>query len=43
MISAFGSAIRLPFVPPASKTAPKLAARPTQMVDTSQRSYCMVS
>ena len=34
MISAFGSAMRLPFVPEESRKAPMLAARPTQIVQT---------
>ncbi len=34
---AFGNAKRLPLVPPASSTAPPLAASPTQYVATGQR------
>ena len=43
MISALGSARRLPFVPEDSKNAPIEAAMPTQMVDTSHLMNCMVS
>ena len=43
MISAFGSARRLPFVPDDSKNAPIEAAMPTQIVDTSHLIYCIVS
>ena len=42
-ISAFGKAIRFPFVPPANKKAPKLAARPVQIVETSHFIYRIVS
>jgi hypothetical protein len=38
-----GKAKRLPFSPAASKKAPMLAAKPTQMVDTSALICCMVS
>ena len=43
MISALGSARRLPFVPDESRNAPIDAAMPTQMVDTSHLMNCMVS
>ena len=43
MISALGSAMRLPFAPQDSRNAPMLAAIPMQMVDTSHLMYCMVS
>ena len=43
MISLFGSAMRLPFVPAASRKLPMLAASPTQIVDTSHLIYCIVS
>ena len=39
----FGKANLLPLEPPVSNKAPILAACPTQIVDTGQRMYCMVS
>ena len=43
MILACCRANRLPFSPPASSTAPPLAARPTQYVATGQEIICIVS
>ena len=43
MISAFGSARRLPLAPEESRKAPIEAAMPTQIVHTSGLIYCMVS
>lgn len=43
IISELVNAMRLPCVPPASKKAPKLAASPTHIVETSHLIYCMVS
>jgi hypothetical protein len=40
---AFGSAIRFPFEPPASRSAPMLIAMPTQIVCTSGLMNCIVS
>ena len=42
-ILALGSAIRLPFAPPASSSAPIDIAMPTQIVDTSGLMNCIVS
>ena len=42
-IFALGSAIRLPFAPPASSSAPMLIAMPTQIVCTSGFTKFMVS
>ena len=42
-ILAFGSAIRFPFAPPASRSAPIDIAVPTQMVWTSGLMNCIVS
>ena len=42
-IFAFGSAIRLPFAPPARRSAPIDIAIPTQIVDTSGLMNCIVS
>ena len=42
-ILAFGSAIRLPFAPPARSSAPMLIAMPTQIVCTSGLTNCIVS
>ena len=43
MISAWGSALRLPFAPAASRNAPIEAAMPMHSVDTSHLRYFMVS
>ena len=43
LISALGSAKRLPLVPLASRKAPMEAAMPMQMVETSHLIYFMVS
>ena len=43
MILELGSAIRLPFAPPASSVAPIDIAIPKQIVATSQRTYCIAS
>ena len=42
-ILAFGRAIRFPFAPPASRSAPMLIAIPTQIVCTSGLMNCIVS
>ena len=42
-IFAFGSAMRLPFAPPASSSAPIDIAMPTQIVCTSGLMNCIVS
>ena len=42
-IREWGRANRLPGAPAQSRNWPMLAARPKQMVDTSGRTYCMVS
>ena len=42
-ILALGSAMRLPFAPPASSRAPIDIAMPTQMVCTSGLMNCIVS
>ena len=43
MIRLWGKATRLPLVPAASRKAPIEAARPTQMVTTSDLMYWIVS
>jgi hypothetical protein len=43
MIREFGSALRLPFSPAASSTAPMDAAIPMHIVFTGAFMYCMVS
>ena len=42
-IVEFGSAKRLPGAPEHSSTVPMLAAMPTQIVDTSHLTSCIVS
>ena len=42
-IFAFGSAIRFPAAPPASRSAPMLIAIPTQIVWMSGLTNCIVS
>ena len=42
-IFAFGSAMRFPFAPPASSSAPIDIAMPTQIVCTSGLMNCIVS
>jgi len=43
MMRALGSAMRLPFVPASSSTAPMDAAWPMQMVEMAGLTYCIVS
>jgi hypothetical protein len=43
MIFAFGKAKRLPDAPPHNRIAPSDIAIPTQIVDTSGLTYCIVS
>ena len=42
-MSAFGSAYLFPFAPLVRRIAPILAAIPTQIVETSGLTYCIVS
>ena len=43
MTLELGSAIRLPFAPPARSIAPIDIAIPKQIVATSERTYCIAS